>query len=303
MKALRLCLWTIIAFATVSGAIAEQKNACPRNDAEFASVQQRAQAKDATAQTTLASCYDLGMHVSPDGKESIRLLGEAANQGYAPAEYELGRIYLYGRGIPADYAKALTWVQKAADQGNPRAQRDLAFMYERGLGVTADPARAAEWNRKAAAQGNSEAQLQLARALDQGSGVDKNPAEARRWYAKATGAEQPAAQLALARKSLAQGNCTGAIHWFEEAAEHGEAEAMFGLGELYRGGKCPRNSERALLWFTLGGRFGMQESKDEAAKLAGTLALSTNNRVNSRAEEWIKAHLGAQKEEEEEEER
>ncbi len=303
MKALRRCLWTIIAVATVSRAIGEEKNICPRDDAEFATVQQRADAKDPAAQTALASCYDLGMHVAPNGKESIRLLGEAANQGYAPAEYELGRIYLYGRGIPADYAKALVWEQKAADQGDSRAQRDLAFMYERGLGVPADPARAAEWNRKAAAQGNAEAQLQLARAHDQGSGVDKNPAEARRWYGKAAGAEQPAAQLALARKALEQGNCTGAIRWYTEAAEHGEAEAMFGLGQLYKGGKCPSNAERSLLWFTLGDRFGMQESKAEAERLAAALPASTTKRARSSAEQWIKAHPGAQKEEDEEEER
>ena len=89
----------------------------------------------------LAICYDLGMHVKPDGKESIRWITKAANQGYAPAEYELGRIYLYGRGIPVDYAQALIWERKAAEQGDPRAQRDLAFMYERGFGVAADPAK------------------------------------------------------------------------------------------------------------------------------------------------------------------
>jgi uncharacterized protein len=302
MKAIWGCFCLVIAAGTLAHA-SQQKNICPRDDADFTTAQRQAEMKDAAAQTALASCYDLGMHVPPNGKESIRLLGEAADQGYAPAEYQLGRIYLYGRGIPADYAKALVWEQKAADQGDPRAQRDLAFMYERGLGVPADPALAAEWNRKAAAQGNAEAQLQLARALDQGSGVNKNPAEARRWYAKAAGTEEPAAQLALARKALAQGNCTGAIHWYTEAAEHGAPEAMFGLGDLYKGGKCPRNSERALLWFTLGSRFGMEQSKTQADKIASTLPASTRKRVSSRAEEWIKAHPGAQKEEDEEEER
>ena len=45
----------------------------------------------AAAQTDIGfSCYDLGMHVKPDGKESIRWITKAANQGYVPAEYELG---------------------------------------------------------------------------------------------------------------------------------------------------------------------------------------------------------------------
>ena len=100
-------------------------------------------------------------------------LERAANQGYAPAEYELGRIYLYGHGVDMDYAKALVWEQKAAEQGDPRAQRDLALMYERGFGVTADPAQAADWNRKAAAQGHPEAQAHLAQALADGPGSKK----------------------------------------------------------------------------------------------------------------------------------
>ncbi len=80
---------------------------CPRDEAGFAAVQKKVEAKDPIAETQLASCYDLGMHVQTNGKESIHWLTEAANQGYAPAEYELGRIYLYGRGVPADYRQAM----------------------------------------------------------------------------------------------------------------------------------------------------------------------------------------------------
>src|SRR4029077_19530155 len=164
---------------------ADRSNVCPREAKDFAVIQQRAETKDPVAQTALSSCYDLGQHVQPDGKESIRLLTEAAGQGYAPAQYEIGRIYLYCRGMPADYAKALLWERKAAEQGDPRAQRDLAFMYERGFGVAADPAQAAAWNGKAAAQGEPEAQLHLAQALDEGKGVRKDTEAASRWYAKA----------------------------------------------------------------------------------------------------------------------
>src|SRR6185312_967295 len=45
---------------------------CPRDDKDFVAIQQRAEANDPTAQTALASCYDLGMHVQPNGKELIR---------------------------------------------------------------------------------------------------------------------------------------------------------------------------------------------------------------------------------------
>jgi TPR repeat protein len=282
----------------------EQRAApCPQDANGFARVQQRAHDKDPAAQTTLAFCYDLGRHVEPDGRESIRLLTEAAQQGYAPAQYEIGRIYLYGRGIPADYQKALLWETKAAEQGDSRAQRDLAFMYERGFGVAPDPAQAAEWNRKAAAQGVAEAQVHLGNALDSGAGVPKNSAEARQWYQKAAQQNQPAAQLQLARAYAQDGDCRPAIHWYKQAAANGESQAMLELGKLYLRKKCGADRAEALLWFTIGSRFRLQECKAEADKLAPLLSLAQRKSAQLTAEHWTKTHSGARKDEDEEEEK
>jgi uncharacterized protein len=284
----------------VSGAAALSQtgtpDVCPRDDAAFLKVRQTAEAKDAAAETALASCYDLGLHVQPDGKESIRWLKEAASQGYAPAEYELGRIYLYGRGVPVDYAKAVQWERKAAEQGHARAQRDLAFIYERGFGVQPDPAQAAEWNRKAANQGHAEAQAHLARALDEGAGVQKNPVEAREWYVKAAGHDHPAAQLELARKLAEKPDCNGAAHWFEEAAAHGQTAAMLELGKLYLKSQCADRS-RAFTWFTIGARFGLKESSEEAGKVQQMLSAEQRAHALHTAESWIKEHPGSEKEE------
>jgi uncharacterized protein len=297
-------LFFVIALAnfTFAAQVQYKSHVCPQDDKDFAAIQERAGAKDPVAQTALASCYDLGMHVQADGKESIRWITKAANQGYAPAEYELGRIYLYGRGIEADYAQALLWERKAAEQGDPRAQRDLAFMYERGFGVAADPAQAAEWNRKAAMQGNAEAQLHLARGLDEGVGVSKDAEEARKWYAKAARQEQPMAQLELAREFAGQGNCPVAVHWYEEAAGHGQAQAMYELGRLYLG-KCGPDENKAFTCFTIGARFGSGESKAEAERLAQRLTLAQKKHAKLAAAKWIKEHPGSDKEEDEEEKR
>jgi hypothetical protein len=292
----------ICSLAAISAGEERHSNICPQDEAEFVRVRQKALEKDPAAETTLASCYDLGRHVQPAGRESIRLLTEAAEQGYAPAQYEIGRIYLYGRGVPADYAKALFWETKAAQQGDARAQRDLAFMYERGFGVPADPVQAAEWNRKAAAQGVAEAQVHLATALDEGSGVPRNPAEAKQWYDKAAKQDQPAAQLQLARVYAQGADCKPAIHWYKEAAASGESQAMFELGELFQEKKCGADRAQAFFWLTLGGRFGLQASKAEAEKLASLLTPAQKKNTRIAAEQWIKRHSGARKEEDEEKE-
>jgi TPR repeat protein len=293
---------TVVAcsLAASGGSRQEQRaTPCPQDADKFARVQQRAGAKDPAAETTLAFCYDLGRHVQPDGRESICLLTEAAEQGYVPAQYQIGRIYLYGRGIPADYQKALLWEKKAAEHGDSRAQRDLAFMYERGFGVKPDPAQAAAWNRKAAAQGVADAQLHLAQALDQGAGVSKDPAEARQWYAEAAQQKQPAAQLQLARVYARNSNCSPAVHWYKEAAAGGETQAMLELGRLYLEKTCGPDRAQAFLWFTIGSRFRLQECKTEASKLAPMISPEQKTRAQMAAEQWIKKHSGAQKEKEE----
>ena len=255
-----LPLVLIIVSTALPVAQERRPDVCPRDAAGFAAIQKRAEAGDAVAQTALASCYDLGRHVQPNGKQSIRWLTEAANQGYAPAEYELGRIYLYGRGVPADYSRALLWESKAAGQGDARAQRDLAFMYERGFGVPADPAKALEWNRQAAAQGQADAQLELARKF----------------------AKRP--------------DCMNAVRWYKEAAAHGHPAATYELGKLYLTHKCGSDRNKALMWFTIGARFGSEDSKAEIAKLARTMSAAEKRRAEIAADKWVTTHAGAQQE-------
>jgi len=286
-----------------SAVFAQTTDACPSDAAAFAKIQQRANQEDPSAQTALAFCYDLGRNVEPSRKENMRWLEQAANHNYAPAQYELGRIYLYGRGVPEDYAKALVWERKAAEQGDARAQRDLAFMYERGFGVTADPAQAAEWNRKAAAQGNADAQLHLAQALAGGSGVTKDPAEARKWYSKAALQESPAAQLQLARTYAQSADCAPAIQWYKAAAAGGETQAMYELGLLYLKKPCGTDRATAFQWLTIGARFGSQESKAEAARLAPSLSAAQKKSAQAAVDRWIRQHSGAQKDEDEEDEK
>src|SRR5579864_3139431 len=303
---LRLFALTIISFS-VAAAQAGKSDVCPRDGKDFMAVQQRAGSNDPAAQMALASCYDLGLHVQPDGKESIRWITKAGNQGYGPAEYELGRIYLYGRGINIDYAQALLWERKAAEQGDPRAQRDLAFMYERGLGVERDAARVAELNRKAAEKGDPQAQFHLAQALEDGDGVTKDEQEAKLWYIKAGMQKVAAAQLRLGRiyaRELPQ-QCNKAVEWYGRAAETGDAQAMYELGKLYLDKKCGTEGSEdstAYMWLSLGSRFGSSQSKFAADMLVTALKPVQKRNADAAVERWMKRYAAAQKQENEEEE-
>ena len=73
---------------------------------------------------------------------------KAANQGYAPAQYNLGVCYENGRGVVQSYEKAAFWFKKAANQGDAQAQFYLGVCYENGLGVKKDLKKAKFWKNK-----------------------------------------------------------------------------------------------------------------------------------------------------------
>ena len=60
-----------------------------------------------------------------DGRRALSWLRDAADQGYARAEYYVGLMYEDGRGVPQDPAEALLWFRRAAAQGHADAQRRL----------------------------------------------------------------------------------------------------------------------------------------------------------------------------------
>jgi TPR repeat protein len=272
---------------------------CRNGPTRFAEIKKKAEANSPEAQTILASCYDLGRNVAPDRKKNIHWLTLAANQGYAPAEFQLGHIYLYGSGIPSDYQQALVWEKKAAEQGEPEAQRDLAFMYEEGFGVRADPREASFWNRKSAQQGERTAQLQLAKALE-----TTNREEAMEWYRRAARQGLPDAQLKLARMYFEKSdrNCRAALTWYERAAESGLAQAMYELGRIYRSEECGRHDfAKAYVWSLTGARYGSPEALVEADRLAPGFSESQKKGFALKIDAWARKHTGADSHEDDEE--
>ncbi len=57
---------------------------------------------------------------------------EAANMGYAKAQYMVGVAYLAGRGVAPDRAKAARWFLKAARQEHGAARREFCVLYRAG---------------------------------------------------------------------------------------------------------------------------------------------------------------------------
>jgi TPR repeat protein len=110
---------------------------------------------------------------------------EAAEEGYAKAQYNLGVMYAIGSGVPENDAKAVEWYTKAAEQEHAKAQYNLGVMYDIGNGVPEDDAKAVEWYSKAAEQEHAKAQYELGTMYYYGNGVLQDRPGALVWFTRA----------------------------------------------------------------------------------------------------------------------
>jgi TPR repeat protein len=80
----------------------------------------------------------------------LRWYRQAADQGYAAAQYDLGQAYNLGDGVAKDGAEAARWWEKAAEQGIAKPQYNLGLAYHSGAGVQKDELQAYFWKAIAA---------------------------------------------------------------------------------------------------------------------------------------------------------
>ena len=118
-----------------------------------------------------------------------------------------------------DKAKALNIWKEAAELGYPKAQHFVAVCYHSGIGTEKDKTKALEWYRKAAAQNHPQSVCYLAKFYAEGiAGVERNTDEA--------------------------------IRLWKKAAELGDKEAKFILGNTYYYGTyVEQDREEAIRWY------------------------------------------------------
>ena len=109
--------------------------------------------------------------------------------------------------------------KKAADLGYAKAQHIVAFCYQHGLGIEKDEYAALEWYQKAAAQNHPQSISYMAFFYEHSlAGLEKNTDEA--------------------------------VRLWKKAAELGDKEAQFTLGNLYDMGMyVEQNHEEAIQWW------------------------------------------------------
>lgn len=60
--------------------------------------------------------YFAGRGVAQDNAAAVAWYRKAAEQGYAPAQYNLGYMHQSGEGVPEDHVESFAWYDLAAAQ-------------------------------------------------------------------------------------------------------------------------------------------------------------------------------------------
>lgn len=174
-------------------------------------------------------------------QEEIQWFFEAADQGYADAQYTLGWMFMQGEGLDQDLGQAFHWLRQAARQGHLQAQYHLGNLYIQGQGTAPDPKTAMYWYKKAAEQGHEEARQAQVKLFLKAARQGDLDAQYRlgMLYAKVP-------------ETLPQ-----AFQWIHRAAIRGHVTAQFTLGTLYvQGEQVPQNFEQAVKWYGRAARKG-----------------------------------------------
>lgn len=203
----------------------------------------------------------------PSGTDELR---SAAEKGDSRAQFCLGnRLYGEWHRNPARDAEAKKWFRLAADQGNAQAEERLGQIYYGGRSEPQDYAVAAAWFRKAAEHGNKWAQQRLSQMYREGKGVPVDPEEARKWRDLAAQSAPPArcypsSEPVEGAARAADGTSLPDFPDLQRAAEKGDADAQFRLGERYYDERVrdPAKDAEAQKWLHLAAAQGNGQAED-----------------------------------------
>lgn len=223
-----------------------------REDAKKAAkwTEKAALSGDSDAMWLIGCYYRRGYGVEEDFGKAFEWFQKSAKEGNAFGMTLFGDCYRDGEGCEQDLSLAVKWYEKAAALEDEYAMCRLGMLYDEGDGVPENPVLGAEWYRKSAEAGNAQGMYHLALDYEYGTGVEQDDAEAKKWYRKAADEGYALAQRRMGGYSAADEMYTGALHWYEMAAEQGDGVSMNRIALLYSNGNGVRqDANKAFGWF------------------------------------------------------
>lgn len=178
---------------------------------------------------------------------------QAAELGHSGAQNNLGNLYKTGRGVDRNPQEAVRLFTLSAQQGEVFGMRNLASCYLDGVGIEANFELAVKWLETAAEQNDNLAYAELAKAYDSWQHKDEEKM----------------------------------IYWHKKAAEYGNVDSMFALGEYYRKKGDNQNLVLASSYYEYAAKNGTSEIKLKVAKAFDISLYRNEPAINlDRAKYW-----------------
>ncbi len=245
-----------------------QAKAKALNIADLQPLEDKAEAGDPEAETTLGLAYHDGVLLNRNDVEALRLLHKAADQRFMAAEESLGIFSETGIGMERPSPdEALEWYKKAVRHGSLDAATNIGLMYAEGRRIPKNAAEAVTWLRQAAEGGDAVAQYNLALIYERGNGIPKDEKKSIRWLTAAAEQNVVPALLDLADSYMHPPASTSAdvdraIPYYKKAAELGSARAQAVLGTIYaKGLRGQPDYEQSVKWYRMAADQGEREGE------------------------------------------
>ncbi len=221
-------------------------------------------------QSSAEEMYEKAVQLYYDDEysEAMPLFLDAAEQGYALAQFKLGKIYEYGEGVEVDEKQAFMWYKKAAEANNTEAQNYLALLYSGGFCVEQDEKAALYWYERAAENGDDEAKYNAGILYAD----KKRNTEANALFLELAEKGHAPAQGALGDTYYAGDGVAidfeQAFMWYKKSAESGYEYACYKLAKLYHKGEgVKQDMETAIYWYEKSAEDKYSKAPEALAKL------------------------------------
>jgi TPR repeat protein len=289
------------------------KGIAQNDPAAYAWYRKAAEQGFAPAQNALGLMYREGRGVEQSKEKAVEWYRKAAQQKFAKAMFNLGTAYYNGDGVAINDIAAYAWFLLAQQYGSEPAKDavnrtastlnawqisssfdTIGDMYEEGKDLPLDHLAAIEWYRKAAQSGEPAANVKLANFLVI-QGGDSNHQEAlHSCIAAAKKQYAPGALCAglLYQKGLgAAQNLSEAAKWFDQAAQLGDAKAMFHLAEMYwDGAGVKQDKVSAYAYILLASTADLPKAQQDKAVYEQMLTTKQLEKARQQASKWAKTH-------------
>lgn len=177
-----------------------------------------------------------------DYQRAIYWYEKAAEKGHPRAQYRLGRMYERGLGTARDLVHALELYQRAAQHGNQHAKNRLISLHEDmiqvGEATTSRRKAYLNWLRTASENGDEDAASALRFLYLRTELLPEGFTSKREWYAA-----RLESLLRDAREAVQREDFRRAVLILRPLAEYGAPEAQLRLAQIYREGKAPSKSQ------------------------------------------------------------